>query len=711
MVNKRIIPVFFTLFTLCVILGIFNINVVSEEAYKNFREGDILYHNSNWIRMESGHVGIIVKDNNGNLVVRESLKKGDTGNIGVVDTSLDDFYKRYKSGDIKHLRVNVDDETSKKAADYAKTIEGKYSLTPWADKKWYCSELVSTAYKKGANINLGSIFKLWITPDDIYKNKKTYDVADKKEDNEYKKKDDEYYVEYHQKFPLPPDDPGGGAANIGGGDDDSSLPPSEYSIIPGGINFSSIQLNYISTYSDPTVEAYNFSFIVKAKIARENDESIDLENTAQQPLNAFLVGITLPDDIFWVNLNPGEPDRIIDENLEKTDIGRIMLEADLRMKKDFGKNENPCANITKDIETIFWEQLDKKESELIKKSMWGACNREIDNPENVRFHSVSRHWIIPHDVTAYGNDNEIYIVNATLSILSEPVYNYSLVEIINQDISSISKKCLNDLDDAAKEYGRFATELEDKLILPKVNYSVNYDSSYSDLRRVYVSLALAQWYKEHDREGMFSDMKDTKNLNGLESQNAWDSMDIWRKYNDSFYKGDYHCWKNTTSETRSGNKIITSIQSRYYTGGGVDFKNIKIDVIDDIKPELRKKISDSIHGHGEFTEQEGEYFFGDVSSIYSRTSEPPEPPEHPEYPEPPENGHPPENNTEDTGGETSSSDITINKNINHVGDTTEDTKNTDGDTSHKKGKIIVILLVIVGSIVGVIMLMLYKGQV
>ena len=55
----------------------------------------------------------------------------------------------------------------------------------------------------------------------------------------------------------------------------------------------------------------------------------------------FLIGLTLPNDSFWVNLRPDSPDNIIDPLLGQTDIGTIMLEADIQLKKDTAKFTSP----------------------------------------------------------------------------------------------------------------------------------------------------------------------------------------------------------------------------------------------------------------------------------------------------------------------------------------------------------------------------------
>ena len=63
------------------------------------------------------------------------------------------------------------------------------------------------------------------------------------------------------------------------------------------------------------------------------DKSYIEENT-QTLLKYFLIGLSLPNEKFWVNLRPDAPDNIIDDDLARTDIGRIFLEADVQLKKD-----------------------------------------------------------------------------------------------------------------------------------------------------------------------------------------------------------------------------------------------------------------------------------------------------------------------------------------------------------------------------------------
>jgi len=54
-----------------------------------------------------------------------------------------------------------------------------------------------------------------------------------------------------------------------------------------------------------------------------------LETSTKTLLNYFFIGLSLPNDSFWVNLRPDAEDNIIDDYLAKTDVGKVLLEADL----------------------------------------------------------------------------------------------------------------------------------------------------------------------------------------------------------------------------------------------------------------------------------------------------------------------------------------------------------------------------------------------
>lgn len=543
------------------------INASSE--FDNLKKGDLVYRSG---AKSFGHVGIYIGDGK---VIEVAKKKALPPYGGAREITLDEFKKAGNYWGAKTI-PELDENKCNKIIEFAKkgveeTKKGKiqYDLFhPKGDivkngrKLYNCVGFAEAAYESvGIDLVPGDRTLLWyLTPEGQMKSPKLKDVK-------------------------------------------SELPEGKDL---GGIDFSAIQLNYISVFSDQNEEI--FSYVLKAQKAEKGDEIIDIEDATELSLNSFFISLTIPNDKFWVNLNPWEADRIIEKDLEETDVGRIMLEADLQMKKDFCKYKNPCES---EIGEEYWKLLDEKGEELIKECMNNHPG-EIKDINNVQFAPVTRHWIVPDRVEAYETDNEIYIVNATLNIHSEPVYEDSTYEIVNQDAFFVSRACKEDLSEAVKEYGRYAKELEEEMILALVVHEVNHGKNYSDLRCVYNSLALAQWYKDKYRysPSVFTDFIDSKDLTGLESKSTWSAENIWSDYVKSFEEGEFHCWKNETYQ--EGDYIITS--TKHYSSGGVDFGDIETSIVGDMPSDLRDLTSEAVYSV--FAKEGNDYYFGDGLYVF-----------------------------------------------------------------------------------------------
>lgn len=183
-------------------------------------------------------------------------------------------------------------------------------------------------------------------------------------------------------------------------------------------------------------------------------------------LQYFLTGITLPDSAMWVNLRPDGLDNMIDDDLAKTDLGRILLEADLMLKKDFALATSP--NTPEGRE--YWDSLYQKASELFGES-------DIEIP------TMTRPWIVPGEIIVRQTGDSIYIYKATLKVMLEqdyfrasgqPAFNDPRLEVLNA----------------------YSSQLLRRLIVPIVTRSVNAEKRYAPLRQVYYSLILAQWFKK-----------------------------------------------------------------------------------------------------------------------------------------------------------------------------------------------------------------------
>jgi tetratricopeptide (TPR) repeat protein len=355
----------------------------------------------------------------------------------------------------------------------------------------------------------------------------------------------------------------------------------------GGINFTSIKLGYISVNEDDSGDL-NFDYIFRAQKANGTSVGIGFNNASSLSLNAFITGLSVPNNKFWVNLGPDEPDRIIDDQLRESEVGRIMLEADLQMKRDFAKYT--CAHETDNASMD--RLLAEKKNSLVQQCM-DKFPGEIKDLTNVHFTHTIRYWIVPDKIYAYINGSEIFIINATLtinSVVEEPHFRLS-----EQNPAMISDTCRDELNKSVEEYSEYDREIEESAITPHVIKDINYGDKYESLREVYVALALAQWYKSNFAPAdILRNSLESSNLLHSTAITPWTPTDIWGRYMDSIKNNDERCtwWFNTTTKTASGTINKTILRSR----GGVRFRNIidQIITIDEMPSELQNQVKMAI---------------------------------------------------------------------------------------------------------------------
>lgn len=190
-----------------------------------------------------------------------------------------------------------------------------------------------------------------------------------------------------------------------------------------------------------------------------------LQEETKTLLNYFLVGVTLPDEAFWVNLRPDSESQIIDPWLEQTDVGKIMLEADLQLKKDtalFTSPETPEGR-------QYWDRLYKKAEEL-----YGYNTATIP--------TLTRPWIVPGEIIVRESTDSAYVYKAVLKVMLEQDYL--------KDSTAYNFK-----DERSKALNEYSSQLIRELIIPRLTKEVNSSKRYAALRQVYYSLILSRWFK------------------------------------------------------------------------------------------------------------------------------------------------------------------------------------------------------------------------
>ncbi|MDD4953911.1 MAG: hypothetical protein PHG40_03275, partial [Candidatus Omnitrophica bacterium] len=260
---------------------------------------------------------------------------------------------------------------------------------------------------------------------------------------------------------------------------------------------------------------------------------IELENTSKILLNYFFIGVSLPNDTFWVNLRPDSPEQIIDNSLAQTDVGKILLEADLQLKKDTAKFTSPETPEGRE----YWNKLYQKAGEIF-------------GYDNVTIPTLTRPWIVPDEIIIRESDTNAYIYKATLKVMLEQDYL--------KNSASYSFK-----DERLKQLNEYSSQLIRELIIPKITKEINIAKRYAPLRQVYYSLIMAQWFKQkfYGKGGLYSWLIDRKSLAGLTSAEQWSKDTYFKAYQKSFKEGEYN-FKEPV-QTPFGQSI------RSYFSGGV----------------------------------------------------------------------------------------------------------------------------------------------
>ena len=265
-------------------------------------------------------------------------------------------------------------------------------------------------------------------------------------------------------------------------------------------------------------------------------KDLKLEESGKELLKYFLIGVTLPDDNFWVNLRPNSEDNIIPDMLAKTDIGKIFLETDVQLKKDTATFTSPATPQGK----LYWDKLYQKAA-------------EIYGTQNVTIPTLTRPWIVPGEIIIReAEGSSAYVYKATLKVMLE------------QDHLKGSAT-YNFEDNRAKQLNEYSSQLIRELILPELTKKVNNAKSYASLRQVYYSLILARWFKSrfYGKGGLYASYINKSNLQGLTSNESWSKNTYFKQYQSSFKDGEYNL--QSTVSTSSGPSI------RSYFSGGLEF--------------------------------------------------------------------------------------------------------------------------------------------
>lgn len=318
----------------------------------------------------------------------------------------------------------------------------------------------------------------------------------------------------------------------------------------GGIDFTRLELRYLA---DPGPgNGLRYAFQAPVAVSGKGSSLTGLAD-ARKASDSFFTWLQLEPSTFWVNLNPNEPDRIIDSGLGRTDTGRVLLEADLMLKKTTGKLIHPDTTLG----ASYWRSLS------------GEC-------------TSFRTWIVPAPATVYAKGDELHILKSPLNVQMESQY-------VKQRGGSGAVSC----PQQSAQVQEHNESVFRRMILPRVVKAVNTAPEYADLRRVYLSRVAAEWYRELSlrKTTTYGEIIDAGDVDAYVTRENWKPRDTFDAYVRSYTKGEF----KVTHRTRKGDYIYTNT----YIYGGVDFTNVRFTSLSDDQmrtswPTLAQNVGQSL---------------------------------------------------------------------------------------------------------------------
>lgn len=276
-------------------------------------------------------------------------------------------------------------------------------------------------------------------------------------------------------------------------------------------------LQLSDSYSDPVLRGlkidpenpFNFQFVVDTA----NKGSVDKAESTKL-IKYFLAGLTAKNEDIWVNLSPYEKDRITSDVLADTDLGKALLEQDYLLKQLSASLTHPDSDTGID----YWDKFS------IDDSQFSAENADL-----------SKIWISPDISEVYEQGNTVLITKATLKV----------------DTQSES----SEVDAAALS-----------ALLPAVTKEINNGKNFANLRQIYHSLILADWFKDKLKDTFFKHYIDQSKTKGIDINDPQMKENIWNKYYEAFQKGAYDYIKKEKSLDTG------RMQKKKYFSGGINNK-------------------------------------------------------------------------------------------------------------------------------------------
>ncbi len=264
---------------------------------------------------------------------------------------------------------------------------------------------------------------------------------------------------------------------------------------------------------DP-ISPFVFHFIVDA--GDEKLSTQELQDEVQKIVRYFLAGLALPEDKLWVNLSPYEEDRIVDEVFGQTEMGRDLLAQDYILKQVTATLTHTEDKLGK----IFWQRVYQKAYETFQTT-------------NIPINTFNKVWIVPDQARVYVQDQKAVVIGSSMDILVDQDY-LSMKNNLFHDPSMLE----HEHRAQAEQTNALSSAVIKEVVLPELSKEINEGKNFAQLRQIYHSLILANWFKGHMRQAFLNQVySDHNSVEGIAIDDPTSTGKIYQRYLEAFKQG------------------------------------------------------------------------------------------------------------------------------------------------------------------------------
>lgn len=278
-----------------------------------------------------------------------------------------------------------------------------------------------------------------------------------------------------------------------------------------------------------------FDFVLDTGKSGLKIDSSDFKAESQKLIKYFLAALTIKEGDLWVNLSPYEQDRMIPEELGKTELGRDMLAQDYILKQLTASLIYP----EKELGQAFWDKVYAKAQE-----QFGTTDIPVDT-----FNKV---WIVADKAKVLERNNGAYVVGAHLKVMLEEDY------VALEQQTAVAQKSIEENKTHA-----VASQVVREIIIPEIEKEVNQGQNFASLRQIFYSMILASWYKVALKNALLNQVYSNKaKTGGVLSDDPAAKEKIYEQYLQAYKKGVFNYIKeDLDSDSRQ------PIPRKYFSGG------------------------------------------------------------------------------------------------------------------------------------------------